>query len=179
MRRAISILVILICFASAGRAQFRVVPNKPYSTINSSPGYITINEITGALGLAGKTAPFSKYFMGFTTLHGYQVNKNFLFALGTGLSFYESGLLVPLFLDVRMAFNVGKISPYVFADGGLLINFSDFNDTKLFINPGAGVRYTLTSNMAANIGAGFISQVDGKVRETFINLKAGIVYKFK
>jgi len=150
----------------------------PFSTLNSNPGFITINEVTYGLGLSGTTAPFSKQFFGFTSVNGYQVNRNFIFAAGTGLYFYESGLLVPLFLDIRFSFYINRLTPYVFGDGGLLIDVSDLNSTKLFINPGIGTRYTFTRNIAANFGAGIQSQVDGTVRESFLNLKLGIVYKF-
>jgi hypothetical protein len=130
------------------------------------------------LGLGGKTYPYSSYFAGFTTVNGYQVSRNFICAAGAGLYSYESGLLVPLFLDFRFAFNISRLAPYVFADGGLLINVSNLDNTKLFINPGLGIRYTLSRNAALNLGAGIQSQVDGTVRETFANLKLGVVYKF-
>jgi hypothetical protein len=106
------------------------------------------------------------------------VNRNFIFAAGTGFYFYESGLLVPLFLDIRFSFYINRLTPYVFGDGGLLINVSDLNSTKLFINPGIGARYTFSRNVAIDIGAGIHSQVDGTVRESFLNLKLGMVYKF-
>ena len=95
-----------------------------------------------------------------------------------GLSFYDAGLLVPLFLDFRYTFINIKISPYIFGDGGLLLNVSDLNTTKLFINPGAGVRYSFNRSFAMTLGAGILSQVDGNNRASFVNLKAGGVYVF-
>jgi opacity protein-like surface antigen len=178
MKRVIFFIIFIVGITSVLSAQYKVNPNKPYSTLKSDPGFITINELTGGIGLAGTTAPFSQYFMGFTSVNGYQVNKNFILGAGTGFYVYESGLLVPLFLDLRFAFYVGKLTPYLFGDGGLLLDVSDFNSTKLFINPGAGVRYALNRNVAINLGAGFLSQVDGTVRETFVNLKVGVVYAF-
>lgn len=178
MKRAISLIAILFFVALRVTAQYRVLPNMPFLTLNSTPGFITINEVTGGFGLGGTTAPYSKYFFGFTSVNGYQVNKNFIFGAGTGLCFYESGLLVPLFLDFRFAFNISRLTPYIFGDGGLLLNVSNFNSTKLFINPGVGARYTLGRKVALNLGAGILSQVDGTVRESFINLKLGMVYKF-
>lgn len=178
MKRAIFFIIIIACFASVLTAQYKVSPNKPFLTLNSKPGFITINEITGGFGLGGTTAPYSKNFFGFTTVNGYQVNKNFIFGLGTGLSFYDAGLLIPLFLDFRFAFNINRLTPYLFADGGLLLNVSDFNGTKLFINPGLGARYTLNRSFAINLGTGIISQVDGEIRSSFVNFKIGGVYKF-
>ena len=178
MKQTISVIVIIFLAASLANAQYKVVPNMPFSTLNSNPGFITINEVTYGLGLSGTTAPFSKNFFGFTSVNGYQVNRNFIFAAGTGLYFYESGLLVPLFLDIRFSFYINRLTPYVFGDGGLLINVSDLNSTKLFINPGIGARYTFSRNVAIDLGTGIHSQVDGTVRESFLNLKLGMVYKF-
>ena len=87
-------------------------------------------------------------------------------------------MLVPLFLDFRFSFYISRLTPYIFGDGGLLLNVSDLNNTKLFINPGVGARYTLSRGIAINLGAGILSQVDGTVRESFLNLKLGLVYKF-
>ncbi len=171
------ILILMIAFTGSIFAQFRVEPNRPYSMLNSGPGYITINELTGGYGLAGHTMPFSKYFFGFTTIHGYQVNANYIIAGGTGFAIYESGVLVPLFLDFRFSFYISRLTPYLYADGGLLLDIADFNSTKLFINPGAGIRYSYNRSLAFTLGAGFISQVDGRARETFVSLKAGVVYK--
>jgi hypothetical protein len=178
MKQAISFIYILFLATTLASAQYKVVPNMPFSTLNSNPGFVTINELNYGLGLKGTTAPFSKYFFGFTSVNGYQVNRNFIFAAGTGLYFYESGLLVPLFLDIRFSFYINRLTPYLFGDGGLLINISDLNSTKLFINPGIGARYTFTRNIAVNLGAGIQSQVDGTARESFLNLKLGMVYKF-
>ncbi len=174
----ISFIVIVFITTFIVTAQDKVVPNKPFSILNSAPGFITINEASGGFGLSGKTAAYSKGFFGFTSVNGYQVNKNFIFGAGAGLYFYESGLLVPLFLDFRFAFYISRLTPFFFGDAGLLMNVSDFNSTKVFINPGVGARYTLSRNVALNLGAGILSQADGTVRESFLNLKFGVVYKF-
>jgi hypothetical protein len=178
MKQVIFIIFFTFLTAQIATAQYKVVPNRPYSTLNASPGFITINEITYGMGLSGMSFPYSKHFFGMTTVNGYQVNKNFIFAGGTGFYIYESGLLIPLFLDFRYSFYISTLTPYLFADGGLLINPSLLDNTKLFINPGIGARYTLSRKLAVNLGAGIHSQVDGTVRESFLNMKLGAVYKF-
>jgi hypothetical protein len=178
MKRIVLLIILLTCFTFLVNGQYRVLPNKPYTTLGSTPGWLSINELTGGIGLHHNTKTYTKYFFGFTTVNGYQVNRNFFAGAGTGLSFYESGLLIPLFLDFRFAFNVSKFTPYVFGDGGLLLQVSDLNSTKLFINPGAGVRYSLGRKFAVNAGAGIISQVDGKNRASFVNVKLGGIYVF-
>lgn len=178
MKLKISFISFFLIVTVIATAQYKVLPNRPFSTLNTAPGFISINEATFGIGLSGMTYPYSKHFIGVTSVNGYQVNKNFIFAAGAGIYFYESGALVPVFLDFRYSFNVSHITPYLFGDGGLLINFSDLNTTKLFINPGIGARYTIGRAVALNFGAGILAQVDGTVRESFLNLKFGVVYKF-
>jgi hypothetical protein len=178
MKCKVLIIYLLLLVPVITYGQEKVLPNRPFSTLNTKPGFITINEITYGSGLSGKTFSYSQYFAGFTTVNGYQINKNFIVAAGTGLYFYESGLLIPVFLDLRFYFNISRLTPYVYSDGGLLLNLSDLNTTKLFINPGLGARYAINRSTAFNLGAGVLAQVDGTVRESFLNLKFGVVYKF-
>jgi hypothetical protein len=178
MKLKFSLISFFLVLTVIATAQYKVLPNRPFTTLNTAPGFVTINEATFGLGLSGMTYPFSKHFLGVTSVNGYQVNKNIFFGGGIGVYFYESGALVPLFLDFRYSFDISNITPYIFADGGLLINFADLNTTKLFLNPGIGARYAVNRSLALNLGAGVLAQVDGTVRESFFNLKFGVVYKF-
>jgi hypothetical protein len=178
MKYKISFILLLLLAQVAANAQEKVLPNRPFSLLNTTPGFITINEVTSGIGLSGKTFPFSQHFIGFTSVNGYQITKNFVVAVGTGAYFYESGLLIPIFLDLRFYFNINQLTPYLYSDGGLLLNVSDLNTTKLFINPGIGLRYAINRSTAFNLGVGILAQVDGTVRESFGNLKFGVVYKF-
>jgi hypothetical protein len=178
MKRIPALLVTLLLITASLAAQNKVIGNKPYSNINSAPGYITINELTIGAGLGQTNVDYSKSFMGFTTIHGYQINKSFVMGGGTGLSFYNGGMLLPLFLDMRYRFMIDKWTPYVFGDGGLLLNFADFNNgTRMFLNPGAGVRYAFNEKFGVNFSTGFWMQMGGSNRDTFINFKIGVVYK--
>lgn len=146
-------------------------------TLNPDPGYITINEINAGIGLGVTNTPYSKGFIGFTTIHGYQAGKDFLVGGGTGISFYNEGILVPLFLDFRYRFYVSRFTPYAFGDGGVLIDFSDKKDSRIFVTPGIGLSYTISKNLAVDAGAGLLTQW-GDLRDGYVNMKAGIVYKF-
>jgi hypothetical protein len=178
MKCKISFIILLLFASALANAQEKVLPNRPFSLLKTTPGFISINEVTSGLGLSGKTFPYSQRFIGFTTVNGYQITKNFVVAGGAGAYFYESGLLIPVFLDLRYYFNISRLTPYVFSDGGLLLNFSDLNTTKLFINPGVGARFAVSRTTAFNLSAGVLAQVDGTVRESFGNVKFGVVYKF-
>lgn len=151
---------------------------KPLVLLSAVKGYITTNEFTAGFGLGEVNAPYAKYFFGITTIHGYQVDRNFILGGGTGISFYNGGALVPLFLDFRYRIYVSRVTPYVAMDGGLLFDFSDKKDLRPFINPGAGVTLALKPKLALSFGTGFFVQWGDVARDTYINLKTGVVYKF-
>jgi opacity protein-like surface antigen len=181
MNRLLASAITLV-FCAALSAQNTVNPNKPYTSISSSEGYVTINELNFGIGLGETDVDFSGMFYGITTTHGYQVTKNFILGGGTGFSIYNGGTLFPLFLDIRYTFLFNKVTPYAFGDGGLLLNFSDFNGgTRLFINPGAGARYDISRTLAVNAGLGMQIQMGGGGgnRDTFLNFKVGLIYKPK
>jgi hypothetical protein len=167
----------MILTGSVISAQEIIDPNRPGTELSTEKGFITINEINFGFGLGLHQVPYSRSFIGFTTVNGYQFNKSIMAAGGTGLLFYNGGLLVPLFLDFRYRFYINQYTPYVFADGGVLLDFSHLNSTKLFINPGIGIRYAFSRNWAANLGTGLLVQY-GEFRDSFINFKIGATYKF-
>lgn len=182
MKRAMLLMLLFTVGVIAISAQNKVVkPNNPYSTLISAPGYITINELTAGIGLGDNVVSYSKSFFGFTTIHGYQIDKNFVIGAGTGASFYNGGAMIPLFLDFRYSFYIDTFTPYLFGDGGLLFNLSDLNnETRIFINPGIGVKYALSEKLGLNFGVGYWLQAGGSSnRDSFINVKLGVMFKPK
>jgi hypothetical protein len=177
MKRSIIFVLLIIVSVSVGFAQERTSSESPLKSLSPESGYIMINELTGGFGLGDKDVPYAKGFFGFTTIHGYQVNKAFVVAGGTGINFYNEGTLVPLFLDLRYRAIVSQWSLYIFGDGGVMLDFSENKDFRLFINPGVGGSYTISQKVAINLGAGLLTQF-GDIRDSFINLKMGMVYKF-
>lgn len=176
MKRIFSLALLIAVYVSAISAQGG--KNKsPLSNFDTQPGYITINEFTGGFGLGGKVVPYAKGFFGFNTLHGYQVNKEFAVTGGTGIYFYNGGNLIPLMIDFRYRIYVSRFTPYAFAEGGVLLDFSGKKDTRIFISPGAGVRYTINRNLGVNLGLGLFSQF-GHIRDSYFMLKTGVSYKF-
>jgi len=157
-------------------AQNKVAPNKPFVSLSGTPGYITINELTAGIGLGDVSVPYSKSFFGVTTIHGYQINESFVIGGGTGALFYNGGTFIPVFADVRYRFLINTFTPYIFGDGGLLINTA--GGSKMFANGGAGVRYTVNSHLGINFGTGLWIQY-GDTRDAFVNFKLGVTYKPK
>ena len=176
MKRTPAILTIILLTMFTVSAQDMVVPNKPIVTLSGTRGYITINELTTGVGLGVVSVPYSKSFFGFTTIHSYQINESFVVGGGTGVSFYNGGTFIPVFADVRYRFLINTLTPYLFGDGGLLVNTA--GGTKLFMNGGAGVRYTINKKFGLNFGTGIWTQY-GNARDSFINFKLGVTFKPK
>jgi opacity protein-like surface antigen len=178
MKKSFSLLLIMMLASGIAAAQDKVVPNKPYSILNTYAGYITINEVTGGFGIGETDVPVAKGFTGFTTIHGYQVNKNFLVAGGTGVYFYNEATFIPLFADFRYSFMIGTLTPFVFGDGGFLLDIENLNSgTRLFVNAGPGVRYAMSNKLALNLGAGLFIQMGDQRRDSYINFKLGVTFK--
>jgi hypothetical protein len=179
VKKILLIISLLTAFTAVTSAQVRrVAPNKPYLILNSRPGYITINEFTSGFGLSGTTSPYSQYYFGFTTIHGYQVDENFVFGLGTGISYYNDGLLIPLFVDMRYRFSISTITFYVFGDAGFLFSPDDLNnETRIFVNAGPGLRLAINSKLALNVSPGILTQMGPKSRASFLNLRIGATFK--
>ena len=155
---------------SAARAAEAALPPPPKVS-----GFTNITGLTGAYGLADVSVPYSHYFFGISNVFGYTINRRFTTGIGLGVHVYNGGVQSPLFLDFRYTFRPeNTYSLYFDGSGGLMINYSDFGSTNLFINPVFGVRRTLSEKISANLGTGlFIQNVNG-ARHSFINLKLGL-----
>ena len=173
------LLSILGLFTISASAQL-VRGNRPYTSLSSTEGYIMINEFNYGIGLGGHTTPYSTSYYGITSVHGYQVNSMFMVGGGTGLLMYNDGLMIPLFVDMRVRFPLSMFTPYISGEGGMLLNPSDINGgSRMFINPAAGVRYSLDRKVALTASAGLWVQMGPNIsRASFVNLKVGAVYKF-
>jgi hypothetical protein len=176
MKKILLTLATLLIITLHASAQEMVTPNKPFETFSSTPGYMTINEISLGYGLSERDLPYEGSFAGFTTIHGYQINKSFSAGLGTGVIFYNGGTLVPLLFDFRYNIKIAKITPYLWGDGGLLLDPSAISSTKLYINPGAGARYAFSRKVAMNLGVGFWTQ-QGSNRSSFAMIRTGLAFK--
>jgi len=176
------LILLLLLTVSTSSAQ----PYKRPGTINLNSGYANVNELTAGYGLRVTSEDYSKYFVGFTTTHGYQLNlfglnvKNNLFGgLGTGVLFYNGGLLIPLYGDIRLTWNRKKLTPFIFGRSGLLINPDDLDlGTRQFINLGAGIRLKLDEQFTASFSPGILIQMGNLVpRDAFVDLKVGLAFK--
>ncbi len=166
----IIILAVLFVGLTPASAQFIRLPSQRIKSV-------TINEFTSNIGLSQTTKQYAHSMIGFTTIEGIQLNGNAVVALGTGISFYNGGPLLPIFIDLRLnCYNYAKYTTYLYGDGGFLFQISNkIEYSKLFINPGIGLKYELSRNLAGNFGLGFFVQ-QGTWRDSFISLKLGISF---
>jgi hypothetical protein len=177
-REHLLILFLFSLFLSDLSAQRLVNPNRPGDMSYSSNRLMVTGEFQTGFGKGEESLAYSKSFTGFNAIFGYQASRNFIFGLGTGVSFYNGGKLFPLFLDIKYIFKSRFIEPYLFADGGMLLDFSYLDESKIFMNPGFGARYYIKPKFDVFAGAGLFFQSGNSNQDLFINLKAGVTYKF-
>ena len=153
---------------------------------DAKSGYVNINELTVGYGLGSRDVEYSNYFYGLTTVHGYEFNiepfnieSNLSLCAGTGMLFYGDGAMFPVMADIRYAINLRKLSPFVFGNGGLLLNIDDIHDASMiYINGGLGTKIRLGNKLNLSVGTGLFMQFGHlDKRDTFANLKAGVTYK--
>lgn len=182
MKKLIVFLLVFFIASSPDFCQKQTNSHKSSVSLNFKPGLLNITELNIGFGLGDTQADYAKSFYGLTSVIGYGITKNLNAGIGSGLSFYNGGMLVPLFLDLRGIINLGKISAYAFGDGGLLFNFSESNyGNKILLNPGLGIQFPFGEKLFGNLGAGlFLQTTKGKEEhDSFINLKVGITYTFR
>ena len=160
------------------QAQVTGSDRRPFTFAHPHRGWFSLAEMRGGYGLGDVSVPYSHYNIGLTGQIGYQLYKNFTAGGGLGLSYYNGGLLAPLFLDFRYYFFPNGISPFLLADGGFLLNFSNFSDTKIYLSPAVGIRFPIEKNHSLNLSLGLHVQSAGGSRDSFVNFKAGWYYKF-
>jgi hypothetical protein len=158
----------------------------PPVTMNRNSGYVNINELNYGMGFSGFVSFNDRPYFGLTTIHGYQlnisnltINRSIIIAGGTGILFYNEVPMIPLFLDFRYTWNKKKLSPFLYEDSGLLLNYNDIQTgAKIFINPGAGLKFKISRSLSAIFSSGLFIQMGSLAhRESFLSLKAGVVYK--
>jgi hypothetical protein len=147
--------------------------------------FISINEIGGGYGLGNRDVDYSGNVLSVNTIAAYKINNHFITGIGTGLSFYNGGTMVPLYLDFRYIFREKEFKPFIVADGGFLFVLNDFSTSGFFINPAVGASRRLSEKISLHLSTGLLVQAapagpeSGGFRRSFINIKAGISFMGK
>ena len=154
-----------------------IITEHKADSVKNLPVFVTIGELSGGLGLSWTNVPYSRNFEAGSILFGMEFNKRFLAGIGAGVDFFNGGPLYPLFLEFRYGFPVKKFTPYVFSQGGALINTDGYALSNLFLNAGIGLRRSLSKDWAISFGTGLFSHNSGQSgRDSFINFKLGLIY---
>lgn len=180
MKTSLTFLLLTIFIATAAGQPDDRVAKSPKLNYDWRPGFVSITELTGAIGLSDVTTDLSKYYYGITTVAGYQFTRNIKAGAGVGIHSHNGGMLFPLYLDMRYSFNAQEIVPFFAGAGGLMLDFNKLDDTRVFINPSAGLKYVATSRTAISFSTGLMVTTGGpEARKSFINFKLGIEFKGK
>jgi hypothetical protein len=145
------------------------------------PGFINITELSGGMGLGTTDVPYSQSFVGVNNTFAYEFMRRIKGGVGIGVQFHNEGILVPVYLDGRFSFPMGKWSPFIGASGGYAMSVSDFSSqSRIYFNPVAGTRLIYRKNLSYTFSIGLLTQAGGKeLRSSFVNVKVGVEFKKK
>jgi hypothetical protein len=145
---------------------------------NAESGFENITSFSGGIGLKITDAPLAGRFLAVDNIFGYNINRNWLVGPGIGVNFYNEGIMMPLYLDVRYYLNDKQTSPFFAADGGLVFHFSNFGNSGAFINPQFGLRRKLSNKYAFHFTTGIWTQfAPESQRHSFVSIKGGFSFR--
>jgi len=180
MRIKLSILVLLTSIIGVYAQPDQRIAKSPKVTYDWQPGFVSITELTGAIGIGVTDVPYSEYYYGFSTIASYQFTRNIKAGGGLGIQMHNDGNLFPLFVDGRYSFNAQHVVPFVAASGGLALSFEDMlNQTYVFMNPTAGIRWVAARRTGIVFSAGIMMMSGEFTRNSYINFKLGVEIKTK
>lgn len=175
-------LILLVLSAGTILAQpdERIASN-PWVTYDWQPGFVSITEPTGAIGLGLTGDGLSKHYYGLTTVAGYQFTRNIKAGAGVGFHIHEQETLFPLYLDIRYSLSSQQLVPFFAGSGGIMLAFSDLVDnTRVFINPALGLKYVAGRRVGVSFMTGVMVTTGGPdERKSFVNFKLGVEFKGK
>jgi hypothetical protein len=181
MKTKLSLLLFLIYITGAMAQPDERIAKSPKVNYDWQPGFVSITEVTGGIGLGDIGTELSKSFYGITTVAGYQFSRNIKAGTGFGVQVHNGGTLFPLFLDFRLNMNSQEIVPFFSGAGGVMLNFNDIIDeTRVFINPMAGVRFVAANRTGISLSTGLMVSTGGPTeRKSYLNFKLGVELKVR
>ena len=178
MRIKLSFLLLLTTITAAYSQPDNRLAKTPKVTYDWRPGFVSITELTAAPGLGLTIDGLSRYYYGLTTVAGYQFTRNVKIGAGAGMHIHDEGTLFPGFLDVRYSFSSQAFVPFISGDGGIMLDFSSLDNTRVFINPSAGIRYVMANRRALTFSTGLMVTTGGpNARKSFVNFRLGLELK--
>ena len=142
-------------------------------------GFVDIVEVAGGIGLARTDVDYSARVISIDNIFGYQINKNFLTGIGVGVHFYDGGTIIPLYLDMRYTLSKPNLSPFISADGGILVAL-DGPKLRHFIHPSIGLNKKLSPKIHMQISTGLLTiNNPAGGRSSFFTVRGGVSFAGK
>jgi hypothetical protein len=126
------------------------------------------------------------FSFGLQTITGYQFDRNFSIGVGVGI-IRDTGFLMPMFLEEKVCFLKGKVTPFLSVAGGY--NFALQKNYKggLLIAPSLGIKFFISPKIALNFSFGyrfnenkfFISKESWLSTRRFLNKRVENTLTFK
>ena len=180
MRTKLTLILLAISLGTIVAQPNKRIARTPKINYDWRPGLVSITELTGAIGLADIESELSRYYYGITTIAGYQFTRNIKIGAGAGVHSHNEGTLFPVFLDMRFSFNAQEIVPFLAGAGGIMLDFTNLDDTRVFINPSLGIKYVAANRTGVSFSTGLMVTTGGpRARKSFINFKLGLELKGK
>lgn len=178
MKTSLTLILLALSMGTLLAQPEERVARTPKINYDWQPGFVSITEVTGAIGLGITDIDLSGYYYGLTTIAGYQFARSIKVGAGAGLHVHKDGAFFPLFMDIRYSFNEQEIVPYFAGDAGLMLDFTDLDNTRIFINPSAGLKYLAANRTGVSFSTGLMISTGGpSERQSFVNFKLGIEFK--
>jgi len=178
MKTKLTILLLVMTMGTILAQPDQRIAKTPKINYDWQPGFVSLTELTGAVGLGTTDDDLSGYYYGLTTIAGYQFARNIKVGAGAGIHIHQDGTLLPLFIDIRYSFNSRDIVPYFAGDGGIMLDFNNLGNARVFINPSAGLKYLAANRIGLSFSTGLIVSAGGpSARKSFVNFKLGIEFK--
>lgn len=175
--RLVLFLMIIPAFVLSGQSGQKIA-RTPKINYDWQPGFVSITEATYSPGLGLTNDGLSKYYYGITSVAGYQFTRNIKTGVGAGIHIHEEGALFPLFLDVRYSFSSQEFVPFISGCGGVMFDFATLDNTRVFINPSAGIKYVMANRKAITFSTGLMVTTGGpNARKSFVNFRLGLELK--
>ncbi len=178
MKTKLILLFLMVSMAVAVGQPDNRIAKTPKINYDWRSGFVSITEVTGGIGLGDTESDLAKYYYGITTVAAYQFTRNIKAGAGAGVHFHNNGTLFPVYLDIRLNLNSQEVVPYISGAGGIMLDFSELDNTRVFINPLIGLRYVAADRTAVSFSTGLMITTGGPLaRKSFLNFKLGVELK--
>lgn len=175
------ILLFLAIATGMMAQQTERIARDPAVNYDWRAGFVNITGLNAGLGLGATNTAYSGNYFGITNVSGYQFTRNIKAGIGVGVQVHNGGTLLPVFVAGRYSFSSNKYVPFLGADAGWAISIADLTgETRMFMNPMAGIKYVALPKVGVSFAAGFMMQSGGSEgRSSFVNFKLGVEFKGK